>query len=96
MNEEAVARAMVAAHDRDWEQLTNEGDRDYWRALAKAALAAMPAQGWRDIASAPRAMHVLACRFDEAVGEWVYAVVLSPPPHPFTAWQPLPAPPEKK
>ena len=59
--------------------------------VRNAALA--EAEEWQPIESAPHAMTVLSCRFDDAVGEWVYAAVLSPPSHPFTHWRPLPAPP---
>jgi Lar family restriction alleviation protein len=61
--------------------------------------AAMPQQppvdGWRaiDHPDTPHACHVLAARFDDTFGEWIYGVVASPPPKPFTHWQPLPAPP---
>lgn len=62
--------------------------------LARAAIAAIPSRDdWRDIASAPSAMHVLAARFDESFGEWIYGVVLSPPSNPFTHWRPLPKAP---
>ena len=61
------------------------------------ALSSLPnVDGWLDIESAPHAMTVAACRFDESIGEWVYAYVLSPPSFPFTHWQPLPAPPAEK
>lgn len=48
---------------------------------------------WQPIETAPPAMHVLATRFDDTWGEWIIAVVLSPPSHPFTHWMPLPKPP---
>ena len=48
---------------------------------------------WQTVNTAPEACHVLAARFDESCGDWVYGVVLSPPSHPFTHWRPLPAPP---
>lgn len=51
------------------------------------------ADDWQTLETAPVACHVLATRFDEAVGEWVVAVVLSPPSQPFTHWKMLPAPP---
>lgn len=60
-----------------------------------AALRRPPAGelGWRDISSAPHAMCVLAARFDNDCGEWIYSVVLSPPSHPFTHWRLLPKAP---
>lgn len=62
------------------------------RTLPSATLAGE----WQDIATAPHAMHVIATRFDPASGDWVLAVVLSPPSHPFTHWMPLPAPPTSR
>lgn len=58
-----------------------------------AALSNVGQEEWRPIESAPHACHVLACRFDRDVGEWVYGVVLSPPSYPFTHFMPLPTPP---
>lgn len=49
--------------------------------------------GWHTVDTAPSAMHVIACRFDRDAGEWVYAVVMSPPIYPFTHWRMLDAPP---
>lgn len=49
--------------------------------------------GWQTVDSAPHACHVVAARFDEAHGEWIYAVVASPPSKPFTHWRMLPDPP---
>lgn len=48
---------------------------------------------WQSVASAPHACCVQACRFDEASGEWIYAIVNSPPPRPFVWWKMLDAPP---
>ncbi|QKC99225.1 hypothetical protein [Mesorhizobium sp. NZP2298] len=50
--------------------------------------------GWQTMGSAPHACHVLATRFDSEFGEWVFAVVMSPPSPPFTHWRPLPASPQ--
>lgn len=70
-------------------------DRRVWaRQVARAAIAAMPkVDGWRDIASAPHACHVLAARFDGDTGNWAMQVVLGPPSYPFTHWMPLPPEP---
>lgn len=46
-----------------------------------------------DLSTAPVACHVLACRRDPTDGEWVVAVVVSPPCQPFTHWAMLPAMP---
>jgi len=51
---------------------------------------------WKDVNDAPHACHVLACYFDEEFGEWVYEVVLSPPPAHFEWWQHLPERPTKR
>lgn len=48
---------------------------------------------WQPVASAPYACCVQACRFDEASGVWIYAIVNSPPPRPFVWWKMLDAPP---
>jgi len=67
------------------------------RAEARAALLAALAEreGWQPIETAPPAMHVTACRFDHDAGEWVYAVVMSPPIYPFTHWRMLDPPPSR-
>lgn len=52
--------------------------------------------GWRSIESAPHACHVLASRFENDWGEWIYAVVMSPPVYPFTHWMPLPRTPAEE
>jgi hypothetical protein len=51
-------------------------------------------RGWMLIAehAPPWACHVLGASFDEAVGEWVMAVVASPPSQPFTHWKFLDSP----
>jgi len=49
---------------------------------------------WQPIGTAPSACHVIGARFDQTHGEWIYAVVKSPPSKPFTHWRPLPAPPK--
>lgn len=76
--------------------------RDEGFDLALKALRSLPAalegirEGWSDdMFSAPPAMHVMACRFDHDAGEWVYAVVLSPPQYPFTHWRMLDPPPSR-
>lgn len=51
---------------------------------------------WQTVDSAPHACHVLAARFDDSYGEWVYAVVASPPSKLFTHWRPLLSPPSEK
>ena len=52
---------------------------------------------WRPIDDdTPHACHVLAARFDESFGEWIYGVVMSPPTKPFTLWRPLPDPPSRR
>lgn len=44
----------------------------------------------RPISEAPYDCHVLAGRLDHDAGEWIMAVVSSPPIYPFTHWWPLP------
>lgn len=51
--------------------------------------------GWqiedgKPISEAPYACHVLAGRLNEDTGDWIMAVVASPPIRPFTHWWPLP------
>ena len=66
--------------------------------LADAILATLPQQAatdasWSDdISAAPAACHVLAARFDHDGGEWMLAVVSSPPSKPFTHWRMLDTP----
>lgn len=60
--------------------------------LVCGILAALEAEreAWSDdCEAAPPACHVLAARFDIDAGEWVCAVVASPPSHPFTHWRML-------
>jgi hypothetical protein len=73
-----------------------------WTFTAMTDRAAIEASGlasleeekrWHTLEDAPNACHVLAVRFDEAFGEWIYGVVLSPPSNPFTNWRMLPEPP---
>ena len=66
-----------------------------YQAMQRAALntAAPPVEEWQTKDAAPHAMSVLAARFDDSFGEWIYGVVLSPPSAPFTHWRLLPDPP---
>lgn len=75
--------------EADVESLKNTAVR-----LAREKLALSKAEeAWRPTESSPHATTVLACRFDDAAGEWVHAVVLSPLTYPFTHWRHLPDPP---
>jgi hypothetical protein len=59
-----------------------------------ALLAERQRDRWEAVSSAPHACHVVASYFDHSGGEWVYAIVMSPPlSSVWTHWQPLPAPP---
>lgn len=62
--------------------------------IAKALLAERQRDRWEAVSSAPHACHVVASYFDHSGGEWVYAIVMSPPiSSVWTHWQTLPAPP---
>lgn len=92
---EVMAEGVMAAMPTDRGTTFEQAAQQY----AQAALSAIEAaggvvvQGWQPIESAPHACHVLASRFSEDHGEWIMAVVASPPAKPFTHWMPLPAAP---
>lgn len=91
---EALAEALVKGTplDLSYAEATEAAEMAV-ATLTTSSDRASQGEGWLPIETAPHAMHVLACRFDDAAGEWVSAVVLSPPIYPFTHWRPLPAPP---
>ncbi|WP_192258605.1 hypothetical protein [Mesorhizobium caraganae] len=91
-----IAEAFAASVHKNGALPGDENARQL-QAIASALLAAEPgaAEGWETIETAPFACHVLATRFDEDCGEWVIAVVLSPPSAPFTHWRMLPAAPHQ-
>jgi len=76
------AVALLQDHQRDIASL--EAERD-----------AMQANAWSaDISAAPPACHILATRFDHGCGEWIVAVVASPPSKLFTHWRMIDTPAE--
>ncbi|TGV15782.1 hypothetical protein EN816_00590 [Mesorhizobium sp. M8A.F.Ca.ET.173.01.1.1] len=104
---EDIARVLFEQRQTpfDWDDGADqpESDAGTLRSIclddADAVLAALSGtgkavEGWKPIDdTTPHACHVLATRFDHDCGEWVVAVVLSPPIYPFTHWAPLPASP---
>jgi hypothetical protein len=105
----AICQAKTKRHygiergaDEAWTSATDYA-RSEWLADARAAIASLSSElarcrnaleGWQPIDdNCPHACHVLASRFDESFGEWIYGVVASPPPKPFTHFRALPEPP---
>lgn len=88
-----------AAADATVPEDTNERVKTYkqmWFLARDAALFALEAleAKWHPIAEAPHACHVLACRLDDSHGEYIMAIVASPPTKPFTHFMMLPEGPK--
>jgi hypothetical protein len=99
VSDNAVTPAMIDAALVAWDSSEGDDRGRMWNAIERAMQASATnseavSERWESVATAPAAITVLAARFDNDCGEWIYAVILSPPSHPFTHWRLLPEPPK--